>query len=228
MSAIKEETEETEEDELTTNFKKLKCQMRHLDTSSEEFKMIKQYTEATNSNVTVEDAFAIDREQDLTRFKEHDGIEYRKLLWHGTNVAVVVAILKTGLRIMPHSGGRVGKGIYFASENCKSAGYTSRTNGIGYMFLAEVALGKQHVITRDDSSLTKPPAGYDSVLAKGTREPDEKGDIVVTMDGKKVVVPQQGAIPTGVTSTFMNSEYLVYSESQVRLRYMMRMKFKGW
>jgi len=43
-------------------------------------------------------------------------------LWHGTDVSVVVAILKTGLRIMPHSGGRVGKGIYFASENSKSAG----------------------------------------------------------------------------------------------------------
>jgi poly [ADP-ribose] polymerase len=43
-------------------------------------------------------------------------------LWHGTDVAVVVAILKSGLRIMPHSGGRVGAGIYFASENGKSAG----------------------------------------------------------------------------------------------------------
>jgi len=38
---------------------------------------------------------------------------------------VVVAILKSGLRIMPHSGGRVGKGIYFASENGKSSGYGS-------------------------------------------------------------------------------------------------------
>ena len=57
------------------------------------------------------------------RFKVHDGIKERKLLWHGTNVAVVAAILKSGLRIMPHSGGRVGKGIYFASENEKSAGY---------------------------------------------------------------------------------------------------------
>ena len=37
-------------------------------------------------------------------------------------MAVVVAILKSGLRIMPHSGGRVGRGIYFASENGKSAG----------------------------------------------------------------------------------------------------------
>ena len=38
-------------------------------------------------------------------------------------MAVVAAILTSGLRIMPHSGGRVGKGIYFASENSKSAGY---------------------------------------------------------------------------------------------------------
>lgn len=38
-------------------------------------------------------------------------------------MAVVAAILKSGLRIMPHSGGRVGRGIYFASENIKSAGY---------------------------------------------------------------------------------------------------------
>lgn len=41
-------------------------------------------------------------------------------------MAVVAAILTSGLRIMPHSGGRVGKGIYFASENSKSAGYGER------------------------------------------------------------------------------------------------------
>lgn len=57
------------------------------------------------------------------RFKAHSLLEHRRLLWHGTNVAVVAAILKSGLRIMPHSGGRVGKGIYFASENSKSACY---------------------------------------------------------------------------------------------------------
>lgn len=57
------------------------------------------------------------------RFGEHDELENRRLLWHGTNIAVVAAILKSGLRIMPHSGGRVGRGIYFASENSKSAGY---------------------------------------------------------------------------------------------------------
>lgn len=39
------------------------------------------------------------------------------------------------------------------------------------MFLNEVALGREHTITRDDGSLRKPPAGYDSVVARGQQEP---------------------------------------------------------
>jgi poly [ADP-ribose] polymerase len=41
----------------------------------------------------------------------HDKLDNRRLLWHGTNVAVVAAVLKTGLRIMPtaSSGSRVGR-----------------------------------------------------------------------------------------------------------------------
>lgn len=62
-----------------------------------------------------------------SQFSEHENLENRRLLWHGTNIAVVAAILKSGLRIMPHSGGRVGRGIYFASENSKSACYGEDT-----------------------------------------------------------------------------------------------------
>lgn len=65
------------------------------------------------------DVWSVDREGEAARFKAHDNVANRKLLWHGTNVAVVAAIVKSGLRIMPHSGGRVGKGIYLASENAK-------------------------------------------------------------------------------------------------------------
>ena len=39
------------------------------------------------------------------------------------------------------------------------------------MFLTEVALGKEHSITNDDSSLTKAPQGSDCVIARGTTEP---------------------------------------------------------
>ena len=42
---------------------------------------------------------------------------------------------------------------------------------VGIMFLNEVALGKEHHITRDDSSLVKAPTGTDCVIAKGRTEP---------------------------------------------------------
>lgn len=153
----------------------------------------------------------------------------RKLLWHGTNVAVVAAILKTGLRIMPHSGGRVGKGIYFASENGKSAGYVGTTQvqkkNIGIMFLNEVVLGKEHHITRDDPSFIKPPSGFDCVIAQGMTEPDPKFDKAIDLDGKKVIVPQGKPISTNISSSFSQSEYLVYNEGQNRIRYLLKMKF---
>src|SRR5262249_45158746 len=150
----------------------------------------------------------------------------RKLLWHGTNVAVVAAILGSGLRIMPHSGGRVGKGIYLASENGKSAGYVGWAGSTGVMFLAEAALGKEHTITRDDSSLKAAPKGCDCIVARGHTEPDPQHDIEWEFEGKKVVVPQGTPIKQSQysKSSFTQSEYLVYKESQVRLRYVLRVQ----
>jgi len=95
------------------------------------------------------------------------------------------------------------------------------------MLLNEVTLGKSHIITKDDPSLTKAPKGYDSVLAKGWTEPNPKDDIVVKMDGHEVVVPvgKPIQIPEYKSSYFTQSEYLVYSESQVRIRYLLKLKF---
>ncbi|XP_054255056.1 protein mono-ADP-ribosyltransferase PARP3-like, partial [Indicator indicator] len=162
------------------------------------------------------------------RFKVHDLLEHRRLLWHGTNVAVIAAILKSGLRIMPHSGGRVGKGIYFASENSKSAGYVGCTSKkVGIMFLAEVALGKSYCITRDDPTLRQPPPGYDSVLACGQTEPDPTQDEEVLLDGKKVLVCQGKPVPMPAykDSSFSQSEYLIYRESQCRIRFLVQLRF---
>ena len=41
------------------------------------------------------------------------------------------------------------------------------------MFLNEVALGKEHIITLDDCSLVEPPKGFDCVIAKGHTEPGD-------------------------------------------------------
>ncbi|GAB6028782.1 Poly [ADP-ribose] polymerase 3 [Chamberlinius hualienensis] len=203
----------------------LHCNLSVLLKSSEEYKAIETYFLRTSERcyvkVKIENVWKVNRDDEGSRFEIHDNIKERKLLWHGTNIAVVAAILSSGLRIMPHSGGRVGKGIYFASEHSKSFGYTCCDRDRVYiMFLNEVALGKEHTITQDNCSFRQAPSGYDSVVARGTQEPDPKLDTKLILDGKEVVVPQGKPIKTKFTkSSFDQSEYLVYKESQVRIRY---------
>ncbi len=211
-------------DPADEHYAKLNAELDWVDPKSDEYSFIEKYIEATASSYNkpkLVNAFRLDRKGEDKRFAAHEDIDHRKLLWHGTNVAVVAAICKTGLRIMPHSGGRVGKGIYLASENGKSINYMGWAGKTGIMFLAEAAIGKQHSILRDDSSLKAPPKGYDSIIARGHTEPDPKHDIEWKFEGKKVIVPQGKPIKLKeyAKSSFTQSEYLVYSESQVRLRY---------
>ncbi|XP_073325060.1 protein mono-ADP-ribosyltransferase PARP3 [Pagrus major] len=234
---LKSETEKAQEEMIETvphpvdqDYNSLHCRLTLVDRGSDTYKIIEKYLKMTSEGSyckpQILNVFEVDRETEGTRFSENDNLENRRLLWHGTNIAVVAAILKSGLRIMPHSGGRVGRGIYFASENSKSAGYVSTSKTTGVMFLNEVALGKEKTITRDDSSLKKAPAGFDSVVARGSVEPDPSKDIFITMDGKKVAVPQGKPIdqPQFSGSSFGNSEYLIYKESQCRIRYLLELK----
>ncbi|XP_071499101.1 protein mono-ADP-ribosyltransferase PARP3-like [Diadema antillarum] len=216
---------------LDVKYGLLKCTLELVDESSREFKLIKTYISNTGSPAVAKQllhVWKMDREDEGGRFSAHKNITNRRLLWHGTNVAVVAAILKTGLRIMPHSGGRVGRGIYFASEHAKSHGYTGSTNdGKTVMFLNEVALGKEHYIQANNSSLTQAPKGSDCVIAKGQQEPDPSKDEKLVIDGNKVAVPQGKPVRQSKYSSshFYQSEYLIYKESQNRMRYLCLFKF---
>ncbi|KAF7661940.1 hypothetical protein LDENG_00250260 [Lucifuga dentata] len=232
---LKSETEKAQEEMVETvphpldqDYNSLKCNLSILKKDTDTFKVIEKYLKATACTYRkpkILNVWEVNRETEGERFSEHDDLENRRLLWHGTNIAVVAAILKSGLRIMPHSGGCVGRGIYFASENSKSAGYVRTSKNTGVMFLSEVALGKEHTITKDNSSLKKAPAGYDSVVARGSVEPDPSKDIFINLGGKKVAVPQGEPIaqPQFSESYFSNSEYLIYKESQCCLRFLLEL-----
>ncbi|XP_059800531.1 protein mono-ADP-ribosyltransferase PARP3 isoform X2 [Hypanus sabinus] len=233
LQAEKEQKQKTGDVEvpnpLDEDYNLLKCQLTHLSQTTNDFKMVKKYVDETgSSHLKVVNVWRLDREGEAERFKAHNSIEHRRLLWHGTNIAVVAAILKTGLRIMPHSGGRVGRGIYFASENSKSAGYVGYTSSReGIMFLTEVALGNVHYIFNDNSQLRKPPMGFDSVVARGITEPDPSQDKVEIIDEKRVIVPQgkPKKVKLAKNSSFSQSEYVIYQESQARLRYLVQVRY---
>jgi len=58
---------------------------------------------------------------------------------------------------------------------------------------------------------------------------DPKQDTMLTLDGKKVVVPQGKPIEQNKFSgsRFSQSEYLIYKESQNLMRYMLMIDFQG-
>lgn len=96
---------------IDKNYDLLKCDIEPLDQESHEYEVIVNYLNATMGDwrkLQLMDVFKVTRESEPARFKACEQIVERKLyverklLWHGTNVAVLVAILSTGLRIMPH------------------------------------------------------------------------------------------------------------------------------
>ena len=204
------------------HYETLRAKLDFVDHKEDEFETIKNYFNATKRSGSLIDVWRVNREGEGRRFSKFDSLENRRLLWHGTNIAVVAPILTSGLRIMPHSGGRVGAGIYLASMQEKSAQYTCGSTKFACMFLCEGALGKSHVIERDDWTIKKPPAGYDSVLAIGRISPKKWKNIHV--EKKRVSVPQSGPVGQRENSSFHHDEFLVYDEGQVRIRYVLTIK----
>ena len=97
-------------------------------------------------------------------------------LWHGTKKTNILSILKSGLKISPPATANItgklfGNGVYFSDQSTKSLNYAygywdgTRENNC-FMFLANVAMGK-YFTPSGYSSCSRPPAGYDSVFAKG-------------------------------------------------------------
>ena len=214
---------------VDSQYDTLKADLSLIDNKSDEFKMIQNYFNKTKSNgsrANLIDAWCVDRQGESDRYKKFEEMDNRRLLWHGTNIAVVAPIITSGLRIMPHSGGRVGAGIYLASMQEKSQQYTSGYGSkFACMFLCEGALGKTHSVTSDGShasSLKKAPKGYDSVHAVGQVTP--KSWTETKIEEKDVTVPKDKAHDSGVQSSFYHDEFLVYDEAQVRLRYVLTVK----
>uniref|UniRef100_A0A672NLQ5 Poly [ADP-ribose] polymerase n=1 Tax=Sinocyclocheilus grahami TaxID=75366 RepID=A0A672NLQ5_SINGR len=217
----KEEMKDMVPHPVDQNYQSLKCKLSLMDKKSKEFKIIEKYLNTTGRKGLFWCMSGKLREIQ----RENYALENRKLLWHGTNVAVVAAILKSALCPI-----LVDVWALFLSLKLFFFLFVFSvhpSNNTGIMFLNEVALGKEYTITQDCPSLRKAPAGYDSVVTRGSHEPDPSKDVFIEFDGKKVAVPQGKAIKQQQYqgSSFFNSEYLVYEESQCCIRYLLELKF---
>lgn len=113
------------------------------------------------------------------------------------------------------------KGIYFADIISKSANYcnTNYQDNIGLMMLCEVALGASRPMTHADKKLTGiPNAKEQSVKAYGTYYPAS----FCYLDGVKV---KTGSICSAKAQPLFYNEYVIYDPSQIRIKYICKMKF---
>uniref|UniRef100_A0A915LW22 Poly [ADP-ribose] polymerase n=1 Tax=Meloidogyne javanica TaxID=6303 RepID=A0A915LW22_MELJA len=149
----------------------------------------------------------------------------RYLLWHGSRLTNYAGILSQGLRIAPPeapvTGYMFGKGIYFADMVTKSANYCYAMSGEGLLLLCDVALGEiQEEV--DAKDLKKPKRGKNSVKGIGGTFPNPKENVQfdeMTIPCGKPINSEKKKL------SLLYNEYIVYDESQVQLRYIVRVKF---
>lgn len=223
---------------LDAFYSRLKTDLRSVDKTEDDYKMIQLYVERTQSphhnqweSMEIEDIFRVKRDGEDERFDPFKRFHNRQLLWHGSRATNFAGILLNGLKIAPSealkTGYIFGKGVYFAEMVSKSALYcnTSKENDSGLMLLCQVALGNT-LNFKEPTFIEKLPPNKDSVKAIGKTStcPEEAH---IRADG--VVVPL-GQLVTDTTDDskqkqLFNNEYVVFNEAQVKCEYLVRFKF---
>ncbi|KAI8633460.1 PARP-domain-containing protein [Xylariaceae sp. FL1651] len=236
MKADKKE----EINELDRQFRGL-ClnEMTPLSNTSEEFLQLKDYLMDTrgathNANYQVAQIFRIERDGEFDRFNaSHGAPRDRRLLWHGSRCTNFGGILSQGLRIAPPEAPMFGKGIYLADMSSKSANYCCSyiSNGHALLLLCEAELGDplQKLTSASYSAGEDAKAkGMLSTWGQGMTGPSKWKDAGCVHPSLKGVKMPDTTVKPGLTNVpnayLQYNEYICYDISQVRLRYLLRVR----
>jgi len=112
-----------------------------------------------------------------------------KELWHGTRASNLLSILKRGLIIPPTNAGYVtgrmyGNGVYFSDQSTKALNYAhgywgGSYDNTCYMFLTDVAMGKEYVPSGYGDRRSLPRRGYDSTFANGGQSGVANNEMII-------------------------------------------------
>lgn len=212
----------------------LKSKIEPLIHCSEEFATLAKYVENSQADmhdgfeVIIEDIYKVARDDEDNRYVPFAKKPNRQLLFHGSRLGNYVGILSKGLQIAPpeapSTGYMFGKGIYFADMISNSANYCHAyaTNNTGLVLLCQVALGKTQGCYEGNPNI-KLGEGYDSVKGIGKKypNPDESH---IREDGVKIPLGKPIVDPL-ITSELAMNEYIVYDVAQVKIEYLLKLKF---
>ncbi|TGZ69293.1 hypothetical protein CRM22_003812 [Opisthorchis felineus] len=220
---------------IDSQYQRLECELKPIESDHPVYTILRDYLcvnrGATHNWYELEllDIFECTKKSEAKQFKNYGN---QMLLWHGSRLTNWVGILGRGLKVAPPeapvTGYMFGKGIYFADCSSKSANYAYPTQkkNVGLMALCEVSLGKVNELYQACYTAHQLPAGMHSVRGVGRVTPEEstwsKLDGGVTVPIGKLV-PSPEANSDNLALQF--NEYVVYDPNQVRLRYLVKIKF---
>ncbi|KAK5633062.1 hypothetical protein RRF57_008776 [Xylaria bambusicola] len=214
-----------------------------LNQRSEEFSQLRNYLMDTrgythNARFQIQQIFRIERDGEFGRFDaSHKTPRDRRLLWHGSRCTNFGGILSQGLRIAPPeapvSGYMFGKGIYLADMSSKSANYCCAhiSHGHALLLLCEAELGDPLQKLTHASYTADESAKENKMLStwgQGSTGPQLWKDAACVHPSLKGVKMPDTTVtpgPTNVPNAYLQyNEYICYDVSQVRLRYLFRIK----
>ncbi|KAI1482462.1 hypothetical protein K445DRAFT_18163 [Daldinia sp. EC12] len=222
-------------------------EMTPLEHDSAEFTQLVDYLMNTRgsthtANYQVSQIFRVERGGEKDRLETtHTTYQDRRLLWHGSRCTNFGGILSQGLRIAPPEAPATGystlllfgKGIYLADMSSKSANYCypSISNGHALLLLCEAELGKpMHTLVHASSSAAEDAKsrGMLSTWGQGNTGPSKWKDaecVHPSLKGVKMPDTSVKPGPTNVPNAYLlYNEYICYDISQVRLRYLLRVR----
>ncbi|XP_030395389.1 poly [ADP-ribose] polymerase 2-like isoform X4 [Gopherus evgoodei] len=224
----------SQEHPLDRSYRTLGCELCPLERDSAHFQVLERYLLSTHApthrdySMELLEAFTVHRAGEPP-FRT--SLPNRTLLWHGSRLSNWMGILSQGLQVAPPeapvTGYMFGKGIYFADMSSKSANYcfASRQRNVGLLLLCEVALGECQELLEANAEAGELPPGKHSTKGLGKLAPVPSNSIM--LDG--AAVPLGPAVETGVTNphgyTLNYNEFVVYDPGQVRMRYLLQVRF---
>ena len=223
---------------LDGQYESLQCGISPVSHDSEDFDFIERLVRRGHApthnwyTLGVADVFEVEKYDEKDKFAPYRDDPNRMLLWHGSRLTNYVGILSQGLRIAPPeapiTGYMFGKGVYFADMVTKSANYCFATpqDPYGILLLCEVALGEPNELFAADyhaKELAK-KAGKQSTKGMGCTHPNPD-ETVLLPDGVQVPLGRPIAQSLPEDSSLLYNEYIVYNTAQVRIRYIVKVKF---
>ncbi|EFJ15760.1 hypothetical protein SELMODRAFT_422701 [Selaginella moellendorffii] len=232
-------TGDTLDDPLSDRYAKLNSTMTCVDKESDDYKMVQKYLEKTyepvkyddvSVSIVMEELFMVESSAGPS-FEEVDKLKNKVLLWCGTRTCNLISTLAQGMQPAiynaPVPGYMFGKGLYCTDASCKAASYafTGVDRPEGFLMLAVVGLGDNVLeLPKPEEDVAKYEREKVAIKALGKKLPDSSE----YFKWKNNITVPCGALKSSGRDdcTLDYNEYVVYDPKQVKLQYIVQVRYE--